>query len=51
MAGKLITERVGVNGDVSFLVRVREAGVAVIQLKFEMLDTQNRHSANLDAEQ
>ena len=29
MAGKLITERVGVNGDVSFLVRVREAGVAV----------------------
>ena len=29
MAGRLITERVGVNGDVSFLVRVREAGVAV----------------------
>ncbi|MFC7651443.1 hypothetical protein ACFQT4_04025 [Pseudoduganella danionis] len=29
MAGKLITERTGVNGDVSFLVRIREAGVAV----------------------
>jgi len=29
MAGKLITERVGVNGDVSYLVRIREAGVAV----------------------
>ena len=29
MAGKLITERVGVNGDVSFLVRIRESGVAV----------------------
>lgn len=29
MAGKLITERKGVNGDVSFLVRIREAGVAV----------------------
>jgi integrase len=29
MAGKLITERVGVNGDVSYLVRIRESGVAV----------------------
>jgi len=29
MAGKLITERVGVNGDVSFLVRIREGGVKV----------------------
>ena len=29
MAGKLITERTGVSGDVSFLVRIREAGVAV----------------------
>lgn len=29
MAGKLITERVGVNGDVSYLVRIREAGIAV----------------------
>lgn len=29
MAGKLITERVGVHGDVSYLVRIREAGVAV----------------------
>lgn len=27
MAGKLITERVGVNGDVSYLVRIREGGV------------------------
>jgi integrase len=27
MAGKLITERVGVNGDISYLVRIREAGV------------------------
>ncbi|MBF5002976.1 site-specific integrase [Diaphorobacter caeni] len=29
MAGKLITERVGVAGDVSYLVRIRESGVAV----------------------
>ncbi|PXX79203.1 site-specific integrase [Rivihabitans pingtungensis] len=29
MAGKLITERTGVSGDVSYLVRIREAGVAV----------------------
>ena len=29
MAGKLITERVGVHGDISYLVRIREAGVAV----------------------
>lgn len=29
MASKLITERTGVSGDVSFLVRIREAGVAV----------------------
>ena len=27
MAGKLITERVGVHGDVSYLVRIREGGV------------------------
>lgn len=27
MAGKLVTERVGVNGDISYLVRIREAGV------------------------
>lgn len=29
MAGKLITERVGVHGDVSYLVRIREAGAKV----------------------
>lgn len=29
MAGKLITERVGTNGDVSYLVRIREAGAKV----------------------
>lgn len=29
MAGKLITKRVGVHGDTSYLVRIRESGVAV----------------------
>ncbi|HHR0797901.1 TPA: site-specific integrase [Serratia marcescens] len=28
MAGKLITPRVGVNGDVSYLVRIRESGIS-----------------------